>query len=109
MADPLGLINSAASVSGSVTPVPPTGPRSPQGPGAEPAPSFKEVLLKNIEQVNQLQQHAAMAIEDLASGKRDDLDAVLMAKQRADAAFQLLLQVRNKLMDAYEQVKQIRV
>ena len=60
-------------------------------------------------QVNRLQQDAEVAIEDLMAGKRDDMDQVLMAKQKADVAFQMLLQVRNKMMDAFEEVKQIRV
>jgi flagellar hook-basal body complex protein FliE len=33
----------------------------------------------------------------------------MIAKEKADIAFQMLLQVRNKMMDAYEEVKQIRV
>ena len=107
MTDPLGLIpnNPAAGVQRAV----PAAPRAPQGPGGAPAPEFKDVLMKHIDQVNRLQQDAETAIEDLVSGKRDDMDAVLMAKQKADVAFQMLLQVRNKMMDAYEEVKQIRV
>lgn len=105
MADPLGLISNA----GPIQPQRPIAPQGPAGPAAPPGPSFKDVLMKNIDQVNRLQQDAEMAIEDLASGKRDDLDAVNMAKAKADIAFQALLQVRNKLMDAYEEVKQIRV
>ena len=104
MADPLGLIGSV----GAMTPAA-ASKATGQAPGLPGGPSFKDVLLKNIEQVNKLQQDADSAIEDLVSGKRDDLDAVLMAKQKADVAFQLLLQVRNKVMDAYEEVKQIRV
>lgn len=65
--------------------------------------------MKNIEQVNRLQQDAQTAIEDLQTGRRDDMANVLIAKQHADDAFRLLLQVRNKLMDAYEEIKQIRV
>lgn len=65
--------------------------------------------MQNIEQVNKLQQDAAGAIEDLTTGKRDDVATVLMAKQKADMAFQLLQQVRNKLVDAYEEIKQMRV
>ncbi len=107
MADPLGLIPGGAA--GGVNPARPATPQPPRGPGAEPHASFKDVLMKNIEQVNRLQQDAEVAIEDLASGRRDDMDAVLMAKQKADVAFQMLLQVRNKMMDAYEEVKQIRV
>jgi flagellar hook-basal body complex protein FliE len=104
MTDPLGLI-------GDSSPVQPRPPAAPRAAGADQAPhvSFKKVLLDNIEQVNQLQQDAQMAIEDLVAGRRDDLDGVLIAKQKADIAFQTLLQVRNKLMDAYEEVKQMRV
>ena len=38
-----------------------------------------------------------------------DRDGVMIAKQKADVAFQMLVQVRNTLMDAYEEVRQIRV
>jgi len=102
MTDPLGLINCMRGPAGV--------PRPPLAPTAEPgAPSFKDVLMQNIEQVNKLQQDAAGAIEDLTTGKRDDVATVLMAKQKADMAFQLLQQVRNKLVDAYEEIKQMRV
>ncbi len=102
MTDPLGLINAPG-----ITPVSPVKPAPPVGKAEGPA--FKDVLLKNLHEVNQLQQDAEVAIEDLASGRRDDVDGVLIAKQKADIAFQMLLQVRNKMMDAYEEVKQIRV
>lgn len=104
MTDPLGLINA----NNTLAPIQPSQPSQAAG-GKVGGPEFKDVLMKQIQQVNRLQQDAEMAIEDLASGKRDDVDAVLMAKQKADVAFQMLLQVRNKLMDAYEEVKQIRV
>ncbi len=101
MTDPLGLINNIRG---------PAGPRTPQAPGGESgAPSFQEVLKQNIEQVNRLQQDADHAIEDLTTGRRDDVARVLIAKQKADMAFQMLQQVRNKLVDAYEEVKQMRV
>ena len=102
MTDPLGLIDSTG-------PIRPHLPLAPSGSGGGSEISFKDVLMKNIEQVNQLQQDAQTAIEDLVSGRRDDMDAVLIAKQKADVAFQTVLQVRNKLMDAYEEVKQMRV
>ncbi len=105
MSDPLGLISNAGATGG----VRPQAPQAPAGRGAEPSQSFKDVLMNNIEQVNKLQQDAEMAIEDLASGRRDDIDGVLIAKQKADLAFQMLLQVRNKMMGAYEEIKQMRV
>ena len=110
MTDPLGLINQGGGgVQGPGGVGQPSRPGPPQGPGSPEAPAFKDVLMKHIDEVNRLQADAEMAIEDLVAGKRDDMDAVMMAKQKADVAFQMLLQVRNKMMDAYEEVKQIRV
>ena len=100
MTDPLGLIGQASAARGAARPA------APQG---EPTTSFKDVLMKNLEQVNKLQKDAEAAIEDLYTGKRNDVAGVAIAQQKADLAFQALLQVRNKLMDAYEEVKQIRV
>lgn len=102
MPDPLGLISPNQGVS-------PLQPGRPLAPAKVDGPGFKDLLMKNLEQVNKLQQDAEVAIEDLATGQRSDIDGVMMAKQKADVAFQMLLQVRNKLMDAYEEVKQIRV
>jgi len=102
MTDPLGLIGNTQGAR-------PTPPKGPAAPGQDNGVSFKDVLMKEIEQVNELQQNAEKAIEDLHSGKRDDVDAVMMAKLHADTAFKMLLQVRNKMMDAYQEVRQIRV
>ena len=101
MADPLGLIGNT----GGVQPGPLGKPRAPVAGDT----GFKDVLMKNIEQVNRLQQDAEMAIEDLTTGRRDDVANVMIAKQKADMAFKMLLQVRNKLMDAYTELKDIRV
>jgi flagellar hook-basal body complex protein FliE len=106
MTDPLGLIPGMQGTS----PIRPgsSGERA-GGSGQVAGPSFKDALMKQIDQVNRLQQDAEIAIEDVVSGKRDDLDQVMIAKQKADIAFQMLLQVRNQMMDAYEEIKQIRV
>ena len=48
-------------------------------------------------------------VEDLAAGRRNDVESVIIATQKADTAFRMLLQVRNKMMDAYEEIKQVRV
>lgn len=89
-------------------PVSPLPPAAPKGPGEVPAATFKDVLMNNIEQVNKLQEDAQVAIEDLAVGRRDLAD-VMMATKKAELAFHMLLQVRNKLVDAYEEIRQIRV
>jgi flagellar hook-basal body complex protein FliE len=103
MSDPLGLIGSAGGAT----------PRAfgPSGGADRPedGPGFKELLRQQIAEVNELQRDAREAVEDLATGKRDDVEEVLVATAKADTAFRMLLQVRNKMMDAYEEVKQLRI
>ena len=108
MNDPLGIISGAGGA----------GPMRHIGPGDLPAggkahdpdkPGFQDLLMENLKQVNKLQQDATTAIEDLQTGKRDDLETVLAATAKADNAFRMMLQVRNKLLEAYDEIKQIRV
>ncbi len=42
------------------------------------------------------------------TGRRDDVETVMAATAKADMAFQMLMQVRNKMLDAYEELKQVR-
>ncbi|MHC4416018.1 MAG: flagellar hook-basal body complex protein FliE [Planctomycetota bacterium] len=103
MTDPLGLIGTPGAIDRSLSPLPGLGRDQQEGPG------FKEVLQEQIDKVNELQRDAKEAIEDLAAGRRDDVESVLIATQKADTAFRLLLQVRNKVLDAYDEVKQMRI
>ena len=104
MSDPLGLIGRVGANHGA------TPGTSAPGPAPAPgAPSFKDVLMDNIRQVNDLQAQATTAMEELAAGRRNDVEGVLLATQKADTAFKLLLAVRNKVQAAYEEVKQMRV
>ena len=75
----------------------------------KPGDSFKEVLLKNLDEVNKLQQDASLATEDLAAGRRDDVEGVMLATSKADTAFKALQAVRNRVMEAYDEIKQMRV
>ena len=103
MPDPLGLVSNTTNIIRPTPPLPPGQDR--KGGGA----SFKDLLMQQIQEVNQLQQDAKEAVEDLAAGRRDDLEGVILATQKADTAFRMLLQVRNKVMEAYDEVKQIRL
>lgn len=102
MSDPIGLIGGAGGIQ-------PTPPRPPAGGKATGEASFKDVLMANLKDVNKLQADASRAIEDLASGKRDDVEGVVLATQKADTAFRMLQAVRNKVVQAYEEIKQTRV
>ena len=102
MADPLGFI------SGSQGANPFVGQKSAAN-SASGGPSFKDTLIDNIKRVDELQQQADRAMEDIATGKRDDLEGVILATQQADSAFRMLQSVRNRVMEAYDELKQVRV
>ena len=88
-------------------------PALPAAPGraeaGRQADSYKDVLLRSIHEVNAMQQDADRAVEQLATGGDVTTAEVLTAVQKADIAFRMMMQIRNKLMSAYEEVKNIRV
>src|SRR5262245_49919210 len=103
MADPLGFITAASGAGAGVAR---TGmPRSGDGAGA----NFKDVLLQNLNEANAAQQDATRAIEDLATGNRGDVENVVLAAKKAETAFQMLQALRNRVVEAYDEIKQIRV
>ena len=102
MADPLGFISGSQGVN------PFVGQKSAVN-SASGGPSFKDTLIDNIKRVDELQQQADRAMEDIATGKRDDLEGVILATQQADSAFRMLQSVRNRVMEAYDELKQVRV
>jgi flagellar hook-basal body complex protein FliE len=97
-----------------VNPIPGAGvPRSGPAVGrTEAAPSgvaFKDFLVQSIHEVNSMQQAADRAVEAISSGKEVNPAEVLTAVQKADIAFRLMMQIRNKVVAAYQEVQNIRV
>jgi flagellar hook-basal body complex protein FliE len=82
--------------------------------GADPAGSsgsgsFKDFLVQSIQDVNSMQAAADKAVEKLATGGDVNPAEVLTAVQKADIAFQMMIQVRNKLVDAFTEIKSIQI
>jgi flagellar hook-basal body complex protein FliE len=71
--------------------------------------SFKDMLLDSIQEVNSAQLEADRAVESLFTGGETNPAEVLTAVQKADLAFRMMMQVRNKLVQAYQEVKDIRI
>lgn len=103
MSDPLGLISNAGG--------PQNLPRPLQGQqsGPQGGADFKKMLMQNLNEVNALQQDASQAAEDLMTGKRNDLEGVVAATDKAETAFKMLQAMRNQVMQAYDEIKQMRV
>ena len=86
-----------------------TGPEFPEAPGKVQQPAFKEFMLEAIDQVNSMQLEANHAVEQLMTGGDVNAAEVLTAIQKADLSFRMMMQIRNKLVQAYEEVKEIRI
>lgn len=85
--------------------------KSSQGAGGTEAPSvnFADTLKKHIGEVSQLQQDASKAVENLATGKTDDVTGVFVAMEKSETAFKTLLAIRTKLLDAYDEIKNMPI
>jgi flagellar hook-basal body complex protein FliE len=71
--------------------------------------SFKDMLMKSLNEVNTMQQDADTTLENFVSGKTHNVGEVISASQKASMAFSMLVQIRNKLQDAYDEVKNLKV
>jgi len=93
----------AAAASGRAVPAPAT------AAAAAPA-DFAQVLQASLAQVSQTQQRAdAMAANFAAGGGGADLHDVMIELQKASISFQEMVQVRNKLVSAYQDVMNMQV
>ncbi len=70
---------------------------------------FKDLLVGSLGEVNMLQQKADQAVEKLMTGGEIGTAEVLTAVQKADIAFKMMMQMRNKLVAAYQEIQAIRV
>lgn len=71
--------------------------------------SFQETLNGFVNNVNDLQTSASAAIDKMASGEAADVHEVMVAVEKAKIGFDLLLQIRNKMLDAYKQIMQMQL
>jgi len=94
-----------------IQPLPPSVAAPPGGPGATSGSgkSFETYLMDSIHQVNAMQQDADRAVENLFTGGDVNPAEVLTAVQKADVAFRMMLQVRNKMVQAFEEVQNLRI
>jgi flagellar hook-basal body complex protein FliE len=66
--------------------------------------SFKDVLSSAIGEVEKSHNSASKSVEQFLSGDGGDLHSTILATQRADLEFQMFMQVRNKVVSAYQEI-----
>jgi len=102
----------------------PTLPTLPPLPATEPASasslsspttttsgdvSFRDLLGSAVNEVEGARTSANQSIDKFLSGEGDDLHSTILASQRADLEFQMFLQVRNKVVSAYQEVMRMQM
>jgi flagellar hook-basal body complex protein FliE len=70
--------------------------------------SFDSLLSESMKGVNDLQMESDKLIQRLATGDVDDISEVVLASSRAEVAFRMLMEVRNKLLEAYQQISRLQ-
>ncbi len=71
--------------------------------------SFADTLNSAIQNVNDLQKSSDKAMQNLATGRTDNVADVMIAAEKADIALKLMVQVRNKMIDAYQEIMKMQV
>ncbi len=75
--------------------------------GQDPLSGFKETLTQSIQELNQLSNAASLKIQEMVTGEADIHEAMI-AMEKAGISFRLMLQVRNKVLSAYEEIMRMQ-
>lgn len=71
--------------------------------------SFADTLKESIGEVNRLQKDADVKMQKLATGESKNIPEVMIATEKADIALRLMVQVRNKVINAYNEIMKMQV
>ncbi len=99
MSSPISPITGAGVVPAAIQ-----GPAEASRPGA-----FQNALESAIGNVEDLRQTAAQGVERFLAGEGEELHSTIMATQKAELAFEMFLQVRNKVVQAYQEVMRMQM
>jgi flagellar hook-basal body complex protein FliE len=70
--------------------------------------NFGDVLKGAVSSVNQTNDNAAQQVSGLLQGGNGDINGVMIAVEKADVSFQLMMQVRNKIVSAYQEIEKMQ-
>ena len=82
-----------------------SGSIGPSGSGAD----FGKLLQNTISTLQSTQQDASASIQNFLTGKNEDIHSTVLATQKAQMAFDLGLQVRNKIVSAYQEIMKMQM
>ncbi len=71
--------------------------------------SFADVLKDSISKVGELEKEADSEVQKLAKMETQDIHNTMIAVEKADLSFQMMMQIRNKIINAYEEIMRMQV
>ncbi|TYQ13155.1 UNVERIFIED_CONTAM: flagellar hook-basal body complex protein FliE [Acetivibrio alkalicellulosi] len=71
--------------------------------------NFGEYLNNAIKRVDELEKDSRTITEDFAAGRTDNIHQVMIAAQKSEIALQFTMQIRNKIMDAYNEIMRMQI
>jgi flagellar hook-basal body complex protein FliE len=71
--------------------------------------NFSDILTKSVAQVNEQQVQSNTAISELVAGRSKNIHETMLTIERADTSLKLMMQVRNKILDAYREIMRMQV
>jgi flagellar hook-basal body complex protein FliE len=102
-------ITPLAGVANGVSQAFPTQNTTASGTDQSPVNGFNKLMEDMISKVSNLQNDADQKINSLVSGQGTGLHEVMLAVEKASISFQMLTQVRNKAVDAYQEIMRMSV
>ena len=84
-------------------------PAAPTAPAASAGADFRSVLEGAVERVEKFHTEAAQSVERFLSGEGEELHSTALAVQRAEMSFELFLQTRNKVVQAYQEIMRMQM
>src|SRR5271165_5780707 len=100
MSLPVGAI-SGVNIADAIPPI--------TGVGGASGGAFQDVLKSAINKVESTGNDASASVERFLGGEGEELHTVVLATQRADMAFDMFQQVRNKMVGAYQEIMKMQV
>ena len=88
---------------------PQVGPGNKSSAGEVKGGGFFEALEKSMEDVNVNQLQADASIKDLVAGRTKNIHETMLAIQKADLSLKTMMQVRNKILEAYKEIMRMQV
>ncbi|WP_258359728.1 flagellar hook-basal body complex protein FliE [Moorella sulfitireducens (nom. illeg.)] len=70
--------------------------------------AFSDILLEKLEEISALQQKADVLTQEYLAGKIEDVHQVVLALEEANLALQLAVQVRNRAVEAYQEISRMQ-